>query len=198
MGVRAEGRGRGAAVHALSGDRVRLGVSACLLGERVRYDGGHKRDAFLVDVLGPHVEWVPVCPEVELGLGVPRPTLRLEGRPTAPRLVREATGEDLTVAMRRYAAARVRELARLGLDGYVFKRGSPSCGLFDVPVHGTDADSTAPAAPAHGRGLFAAALTAALPLLPVEEEGRLADVRLREQFMERVLAMARWRRLARA
>lgn len=151
-----------------------------------------------MDVLGPHVEWVPVCPEVELGLGVPRPTLRLEGRPTAPRLVREATGEDLTVAMRRYAAARVRELARLGLDGYVFKRGSPSCGLFDVPVHGTDAARTAPGAPAHGRGLFAAALTAALPLLPVEEEGRLADVRLREQFMERVLAMARWRRLARA
>ena len=168
--------------------RIRLGVSACLLGESVRYDGGHKRDAFLTDVLGPHVEWVPVCPEVELGLGVPRPTLRLMGRPAAPRLVQEASGEDLTARMRQYAEARVVELKRLALDGYVLKRASPSCGLFGVPVYREPG-----ARGAAGRGLFAAALVERLPIMPVEEEGRLADPALRERFIERVFAMARWR-----
>jgi len=168
--------------------RARLGVSACLLGERVRYDGGHKRDAFLTDVLGPHVEWVPVCPEVEIGLGVPRPTLRLEGNVETPRLVQEAGGEDLTLRMRDYAGQRVRELERLELDGYVLKRGSPSCGLFGVPVHPC---SGAPSA--DGRGLFAAALVERLSMLPVEEEGRLGDPALRERFMERVFARARRR-----
>src|SRR5262249_54074262 len=127
--------------------RIRLGVSACLLGESVRYDGGHKRDTFLTDVLDPHVEWVAVCPEVELGLGVPRPTLRLTGSPAAPRLVQDGSGKDLTAHMRQYAAARVRELERHALDGYILKRASPSCGLFRVPVyreHGTR----------DGRGLF--------------------------------------------
>jgi uncharacterized protein YbbK (DUF523 family) len=168
--------------------RVRLGVSACLLGERVRYDGGHKRDAFLADVLGPQVEWVSVCPEVEIGLGVPRPTLRLEGDTEAPRLVQEAGGEDLTARMRAYAARRVNELERLDLDGYVLKRGSPSCGLVGVPVHRRD-----DAPRADGRGLFAAALVERLPRLPIEEEGRLGDPDLRERFMERVFAMARRR-----
>jgi uncharacterized protein YbgA (DUF1722 family)/uncharacterized protein YbbK (DUF523 family) len=167
---------------------IRLGISACLLGESVRYDGGHKRDAFLTDVLGPHVEWIPVCPEVELGLGVPRPTLRLTGNPKAPRMVQEATGEDLTARMRAYADARVRELERLELDGYVLKRASPSCGLFRVRVY---RHTGAPSA--DGRGLFAAALVDRLPMLPVEEEGRLADPGLRESFIERVFAMARWR-----
>ena len=173
--------------------RVRLGVSACLLGERVRYDGGHKRDAFLTDVLGPHVEWVPVCPEVEIGLGVPRPTLRLEGRATAPRLVHEASGEDLTTRMRAYAETRVQELEGLELDGYVLKRASPSCGLFRVRVY---RDGGAPGA--DGRGLFAAALVERLPMLPVEEEGRLTDPNLRENFIERVFALARWRALVTA
>ena len=168
--------------------RIRLGVSACLLGEPVRYDGGHKRDTFLTDVLGAHVEWVPVCPEVEIGLGVPRPTLRLVGSPKAPRLVEESSGADLTARMRDHAEARASELARLELDGYVLKRASPSCGLFRVRVyreHGTPG--------ADGRGLFAAALVERMPMLPVEEEGRLADPGLRENFIERVFAMARWR-----
>jgi uncharacterized protein YbgA (DUF1722 family)/uncharacterized protein YbbK (DUF523 family) len=129
-----------------------------------------------------------VCPEVELGLGVPRDTIRLVGRADAPRLVQERTGEDLTERMGRYAAGRVRELAALELDGYVLKRASPSCGLWRVRVHrergGVSAD---------GRGLFASALVARLPLLPVEEEGRLNDPALRENFVERVFAMARWR-----
>jgi uncharacterized protein YbgA (DUF1722 family)/uncharacterized protein YbbK (DUF523 family) len=168
--------------------RIRLGVSACLLGAGVRYDGGHKRDAFLTDVLDPHVEWVAVCPEVEIGLGVPRPTLRLTGSPKAPRLVQEAGGQDLTARMHAYAGPRVSELERLELDGYVLKRASPSCGLFRVRVY------REPGAPgADGRGLFAAALVERMPMLPVEEEGRLTDPALRENFIERVFAMARWR-----
>jgi len=167
--------------------KIRLGVSSCLLGEEVRYDGGHKRDAFLTDVLGPFVEWVPVCPEVEIGLGVPRPPIRLVGDPTAPRLQVEKTGEDLTSRMRRWASGRLGELAALGLHGYVLKRGSPSCGLVRVRVYGEDGSPGRV-----GRGLFAAALTDALPLLPVEEEGRLTDAGIRESFIERVFAAARW------
>jgi uncharacterized protein YbgA (DUF1722 family)/uncharacterized protein YbbK (DUF523 family) len=169
-------------------DRIRLGVSSCLLGEEVRFDGGHKHDRFLTDVLGRHIEWVPVCPEVELGLGVPRDTLRLVGTPEAPRLLQEKTGEDLTVRMERYSRERVRELAALELDGFVLKRASPSCGLLRVRVY---RDNGVPAA--DGRGLFAEALVTALPALPVEEEGRLNDPALRENFIERVFVAARWR-----
>jgi uncharacterized protein YbgA (DUF1722 family)/uncharacterized protein YbbK (DUF523 family) len=174
-------------------DRIRLGVSACLLGEAVRFDGGHKRDRFLTDVLGRHVEWIPVCPEVELGLGVPRDTLRLVGAPDPPRLVRERTGEDLTARMQQYARERVRELAALELDGYVLKRASPSCGLLRVRVY---RHGGIPAA--DGRGLFAEALVTALPTLPVEEEGRLNDPALRENFIERVFVAARWRRFVKS
>jgi uncharacterized protein YbgA (DUF1722 family)/uncharacterized protein YbbK (DUF523 family) len=168
-------------------EKIRLGVSTCLLGEQVRHDGGHKRDAFLVDTLGPFVDWVPVCPEVELGLGVPRPPIRLVGEASAPRLVVERTGEDLTARMRRWADRRAAALAGLGLHGYVLKRGSPSCGLFRVRVHGQRGQPGGA-----GRGLFAAALTEVLPLLPVEEEGRLTDPGIRESFIERVFAAARW------
>jgi len=168
--------------------KIRLGVSACLLGREVRYDGGHKRDHFLTDTLGPFVEWVPVCPEVELGLGVPRHAIRLVGNAPAPRLVVEKTGEDLTARMQRYARARARELEVLELHGYVLKRGSPSCGLFRVRVY--DRDGTVRG---HGAGAYARALTDHFPLLPVEEEGRLGDPALRENFIERVFAMARWR-----
>ena len=170
---------------------LRLGISACLLGERVRYDGGHKRDAFLTDVLGPHVQWVPVCPEVELGLGIPRPAMRLERR-RGVRLVVEATGQDLTARMRAHAAWRVRGLSSLGLDGYVFKSKSPSCGLTRVPVY--DADD---AAEATGRGLFVEAMAAEMPLIPMEDERRLARPAVREHFVERLLASARWREFAR-
>ncbi len=169
-------------------EKVRLGISACLLGERVRYDGGHKRDAFLADTLGLFVEWVPVCPEVEIGLGVPRPTLRLVGAGSTPRLVVEKTGEDLTRRMRGWAEGRVAELERLGLDGYVLKRASPSCGLVRVRVYGEDGQPGRV-----GQGLYAETLTRRLPLLPVEEEGRLAEPVIRENFVERVFAAARWR-----
>ena len=167
---------------------VRLGVSACLLGERVRYDGGHKRDAFLTETLGPFVEWVPVCPEVEIGLGTPRDTIRLVGPDEPPRLVVERTGEDVSARMRRFATVKARELQTLGLDGYVFKRASPSCGLFRVRVY-----SEAGEPGRVGRGLYAAAVVDRMPALPVEEEGRLSDARIRESFVERIFAAARWR-----
>jgi uncharacterized protein YbgA (DUF1722 family)/uncharacterized protein YbbK (DUF523 family) len=169
-------------------EKIRLGISACLLGERVRYDGGHKRDAFLADTLGPFVEWVPVCPEVEIGLGVPRPSLRLVGEGKKPRLIVEKSGEDLSARMRRYASARTSELTELGLDGYVLKRASPSCGLFRVRVYGEDGQPGRV-----GRGLYADALVRRFPDLPVEEEGRLTDPAFRENFIERVFAAARWR-----
>jgi len=172
----------------IEGEKLRLGVSSCLLGERVRYDGGHKRDTFLTETLGPFVEWIPVCPEMEIGLGVPRPTLRLVGEAGAPRLVMAGSGRDLTALMRRFAQAKTTELERLSLDGYVLKRASPSCGLWDVRV---DRDGARPGG--LGRGLFADALVQRLPALPVEEEGRLADRAIRENFIERVFAARRWR-----
>jgi uncharacterized protein YbbK (DUF523 family) len=167
---------------------LRLGISACLLGHEVRHDGGHKRDSFLADTLGRFVEWVPVCPEVELGLGVPREPIRLEGDPAAPRLVAANSRRDLTRAMTRLARMRAEQLARLDLVGYVLKADSPSCGLERVRVH---RDGGRPLR--RGTGLFARALVERLPLLPIEEEGRLRNAALRESFVARVLAYARWK-----
>ena len=163
-------------------------MSSCLLGSEVRYDGQHKRSAFLVDVLGAFVEWVPVCPEVELGLGVPREPIRLVGSSSAPRLVAERSGTDHTEAMQRFARTRVRELERLDLAGYVTKKASPSCGLERVRVHGAKGGPPR----RDGVGLFARALREAMPLLPIEEEGRLEDPALRESFIESIFAYARW------
>ena len=167
---------------------VRIGISSCLLGQNVRWDGGHKRDAYLVGTLGPFVEWVAVCPEVEMGLGVPRDTLRLERRDGGLRLIMTATGTDHTDAMRAWASRRLRAIEKADLSGYVLKKGSPSCGMERVRVYsasGTPAKT--------GRGTFAEALIESFPLLPVEEEGRLADLRLRESFVERVFAYRRLR-----
>jgi len=172
--------------------RLRLGISSCLLGEEVRYNGGHKRDGFLVQTLGRYVEWVPVCPEVEIGLGVPRESLRLVGDPDRPRLVAPASGSDHTERMERWAETRLEELARLDLHGYVLKRASPSCGLFRVKVY-NDKGIPQPT----GRGVFARLLAERLPLLPLEEEGRLNDPGLRENFIERLFAHERWMRLLR-
>jgi uncharacterized protein YbbK (DUF523 family)/uncharacterized protein YbgA (DUF1722 family) len=171
--------------------RPRLGVSACLLGRKVRWDGEHRRDPLVVDVLGPYVEWVPICPEEELGLGVPREPIRLVGLSAAPRLLAERSGRDLTEAMRRYAGARVAALERQDLWGYVTKKDSPSCGLARVRVH------PARGGPPRrdGVGAFAAVLLARMPLLPIEEEGRLHDPAVRESFVERIFAYARWKAL---
>jgi uncharacterized protein YbgA (DUF1722 family)/uncharacterized protein YbbK (DUF523 family) len=164
---------------------IRLGVSACLLGQNVRYDGGHKKDDFLTGLLAKFVEFVPVCPEVELGLGTPRETIRLQRDGELVRLVAPKSGKDHTESMRRLAERRVRELARLDLCGYVLKKDSPSCGMERVRVWGGRTPSR------DGRGAFAAVLLARLPLLPVEEEGRLHDLALRENFVERVFGYRR-------
>ena len=171
-------------------ETIRIGVSACLLGREVRYDGGHKRDAFLVETFGRYVEWVPVCPEVELGLGTPRPTLRLERHDGDVRLMMPKTGDDHTDAMRGYADKRVAALVEDDLCGYILKKDSPSCGMERVKVYGTN---TIPSK--SGRGLFAEALMQRFPNLPVEEEGRLNDPPLRENFVERVFAYRRLRSL---
>ncbi len=169
---------------------MRVGISSCLLGNEVRFDGGHKHDAYITATLGRFFEWVPVCPEVEMGLSTPRETLRLIGDAAAPRLVFAKTGADQTDAMQAWAAKRLKALADLELCGYILKSKSPSCGMERVRVYGA---SGMPAK--HGVGIFARALLAAFPLLPVEEEGRLHDLALRENFVERVFAYRRWRDL---
>ncbi|MDE3242637.1 MAG: DUF523 and DUF1722 domain-containing protein [Nitrospirota bacterium] len=167
---------------------IRIGISRCLLGEKVRYDGGHKRDSFLADTLGRHVEWVPVCPEVEAGLGTPREAMRLVGQPEAPRLLTVTSGLDHTHMMERFSHHRVRELKTLDLSGYVFKQGSPSCGVERVRIYHEQGMPTR-----NGVGLFARIFQERFPLVPVEEEGRLADPSLRDNFLERVFSYARWR-----
>ena len=164
----------------------RLGISACLLGQEVRYDGGHKRDAFLTDELGKYVEWVPVCPEVEIGMGTPREPLRLVRADGITRMLTTSTGIDYTDRMNEWATARVELLACEDLDGYVLKSKSPSCGVWNVKVAGVDGSTAM-----NGRGLFATVLLERFPLLPVEEEGRLADPAVRADFMERVIAYKR-------
>src|SRR4051812_3212473 len=168
-------------------ERPRIGVSACLLGEPVRYDAGHKRDSFLVDVFGSHVEWVPVCPEVEAGFGTPRETMHLVRSGRAIRLQTTKSARDVTDQLTDYSAKRVEELAGADLSGYVLKKDSPSCGMERVRVYGKEGSPPE----RNGRGLFADALIAQMPNLPIEEEGRLSDARLRENFIERVFAYHR-------
>jgi uncharacterized protein YbbK (DUF523 family)/uncharacterized protein YbgA (DUF1722 family) len=167
---------------------ILIGVSACLLGEQVRYDGGHKRNAFLLEQLASYVRFVPVCPEVAIGLAVPREAIRLVRRGEEVRLLGSA-GVDHTDAMRRWATTVIGELRERGLSGFVLKKGSPSCGLERVRVW--DEGLQRPARP--GRGVFAQALVEAMPGLAIEEEGRLRDPFLREHFVDRVFGHARVR-----
>lgn len=169
----------------------RIGVSSCLLGEKVRYDGGHKRDDFITDTLAPFVEFVPVCPEVEVGMGTPREPVRLVALADRVHMLGVNSGTDHTASMERYAARRAAALSREELSGYILKSDSPSCGMEHVRLHppgGGVPDKT-------GTGLFAAALRQRMPLLPVEEEGRLRDPWLRENFIERLFAYRRVRAL---
>jgi uncharacterized protein YbbK (DUF523 family) len=174
----------------LSHDRPRLGISACLLGDEVRYDGGHKRNAFLVDVLGARVEWVRVCPEVEVGMGTPRETLHLVRQSGGIRMVTTRTGLDYTDAMEAWASRRVDALAGERLSGYILKKDSPSCGLERVALFDPEGHPVG-----EGRGLFAQELVTKFPDLPVEDEGRLAHPHIRDEFIERVFAY--WRSLLR-
>jgi len=170
------------------GPKIKLGVSSCLLGAKVRYDGGHKWDRFLTDTLGQYMDFVPVCPEAECGLGVPREAMRLVGDPAAPRLLTIKSRQDYTERMVKWAKNRLEELAKENLSGFIFKSRSPSSGMARVKVY------DAQGAPAkRGTGIFAALFMARFPLLPVEDEGRLHDPQIRENFVERVFTLHRWR-----
>ncbi|UCF87986.1 MAG: DUF523 and DUF1722 domain-containing protein [bacterium] len=171
---------------------VRIGISSCLLGEQVRYDGGHKLDRFLVDTLGRYVDYVPVCPEVECGLGIPRESMHLEGDPENPRLVTTRTGVDLTDRMKRWASNRVKELESEDLSGFIFKSRSPSSGMERINVFNEKGQPVK-----RGVGIFARAFMDHFPNVPVEEDGRLNDPGLRENFIEAIFTLGRWRDLCR-
>ena len=170
------------------GKMIRMGVSSCLLGNQVRFDGGHKHDRYITGTLGNYFEFVPVCPEVECGLSIPRESMRLIGNPQSPRLVTGKSGVDLTEQMNEWAGNRVSELAKENLCGFIFKSKSPSSGMERVKVY--DANNVPSAI---GVGLFARIFKERFPLLPVEEEGRLHDMILRENFIESVFVYQRWR-----
>ncbi len=167
---------------------IRVGVSSCLLGNPVRYDGGHKHDRYITDTLADYFHFIPVCPEVECGLPVPRETMRLVGKPESPRLVTSRSGIDHTEKMLAFCNQKVRLLENEDLCAFIFKKDSPSSGLYRVKVYGDSGQ-----AQKNGRGFFAAALVNHFPLLPVEEEGRLHDPVLRENFIERVFCYNRWK-----
>jgi uncharacterized protein YbgA (DUF1722 family)/uncharacterized protein YbbK (DUF523 family) len=171
-------------------EKIKIGISSCLLGNAVRYDGGHKLDRFLRDTLGQYVDYVPVCPEAECGMGIPRESMRLEGKTGAPRLVTHRTREDKTEMMLLWAKKRVAELEAENLCGFIFKSDSPSSGMERVKVYD---DKGMPAKT--GVGIFARIFMEHFPLLPVEEEGRLHDTGLRENFIERIFTLKRWREI---
>ncbi len=151
--------------------RPRVGISQCLLGDPVRHDGGHKYNQVIAVELGSHFEWIPVCPEVECGLGTPRETLRLLGTPTNLKLVTSETNRDVTAKMLKFADSRMHDLQTIGIHGFVLKARSPSCGLGD-----------------NEKGVFASVVTTYCPLLPVEDETRLQQRDVRIQFIARVIA----------
>ena len=172
----------------MSREKIKIGISSCLLGEKVRYDGGHRLDHYLRETLGQYVEWVPVCPEVEFGLPVPREAMHLVGTAEGPRLVTTRTGLDHTDGMKRWAARRLDQLAKEDLCGFIFKSRSPSSGMRGVKVYNSRG------IPARtGVGIFAGAFMARFPLMPVEDDDRLQDPALRENFIERVFVFMRWK-----
>ena len=172
-------------------EKILIGISSCLLGENVRYNGGHKLDRYLRDTLGQYVEYVPVCPEAECGLGIPREAMHLEGDPSAPRLVTSNTGRDLTERMVRYSENRVRELEKVALCGFIFKSNSPSSGMERVKIY--DLNHVPHKT---GTGIFARIFMKHFPLLPVEDEGRLHDPKIRENFITRIFVFKRFREMA--
>lgn len=174
---------------ARASSKPRLGVSSCLLGQEVRFDGAHKRDRFLERILGDYVEWVSVCPEVDVGMGIPREAVRLVRVDGGIQMLGTRSRSNWTESMASYSREKAAELAHHDLSGYILKSNSPSCGAFRVKIY-PDGDG---APSKEGRGLFADALMEAHPHLPVEEEGRLNDPGLRENFILRVYCYQRWR-----
>ncbi|MBW1679899.1 MAG: DUF523 and DUF1722 domain-containing protein [Deltaproteobacteria bacterium] len=171
-------------------DSIRIGISACLLGHEVRYDGGLKRDPYIIHTLGRYLHFVPLCPEVECGMGVPREPVRLVGDPEAPRMKGVKSGRDHTAAMRAWARKRVRELAAQNLWGFIFKSNSPSCGIARVKVYRGKGPPMK-----RGVGLFARAFQEHFPLLPVVDESGIHDPGLRENLIEALFTMKNWRDL---
>lgn len=172
-------------------NKFRIGISQCLLGDAVRYDGGHKHAVFLTERLAPFVEWVPVCPEVEAGLGIPREAMRLTGNPLSPKLLTIHTKVDLTATIATFSQRRVQDLRTCHLDGYIFKSNSPSCGMHRVKVYSEKGPPVR-----KGKGLFSAAFQRAFPLLPIEDEGRLHNRLIWENFIEQLFGYRRWKALA--
>jgi uncharacterized protein YbgA (DUF1722 family)/uncharacterized protein YbbK (DUF523 family) len=170
-------------------EKIKLGISTCMLGGNVRYDGGHKLDHYLKDTLGKHVDWVPVCPEVEYGLPIPREAMRLVGTPDSPRLLTIRSRKDHTEGMNQWAKKRLKELEGEDLCGFIFKSKSPSSGYRGVKVY---SESGMPSQ--KGTGIFAGAFLKHFPLIPVEDDGRLHDPQLRENFIERVFVFKRWKK----
>jgi uncharacterized protein YbgA (DUF1722 family)/uncharacterized protein YbbK (DUF523 family) len=171
-------------------EEVKIGISTCLLGESVRYDGGHQLDRFLRDTLGQYVEYVPVCPEVECGMPIPRESMHLEGDSSAPRLVTSRSKRDVTEQMLSWAQSRMAELELEKLCGFIFKSNSPSSGMERVKVFDRNGMPRK-----IGVGVFAGLFMKHFPLLPVEEDGRLHDPVLRENFIERIFVFKRWREM---
>lgn len=171
----------------MSEHKIPVGISACLLGDEVRFDGGHKRDRFVTDVLSDYFRWVKVCPEVGAGLGVPRETFRLDRTDNGVRFVGNRTETDATAVVSEYAREHVERLAPMRLRGFILKKDSPSCGMERVRVYDRNGSPSRV-----GVGIFARHLMERYPHLPVEEEGRLNDPRIRENFITRVFAFDRW------
>jgi uncharacterized protein YbgA (DUF1722 family)/uncharacterized protein YbbK (DUF523 family) len=171
-------------------EKIRLGISSCLLGENVRYDGWNRHDRFLTDTLGQYVEYIPVCPEVGCGLPAPREAMRLEGDSDSPRLMTIRTRQDMTDRMQAWSRKRVKELEKDGLCGYIFKNDSPSCGTERVKVYNEKGIPVK-----KGVGMFARAFMKHFPLLPVEDDGRLNDPILRENFIQRIFVFKKWREM---
>jgi len=168
---------------------IKVGVSACLLGERVRYDGDHKHDRYITETLGKLFTFVAVCPEVESGMSTPREAMRLEGDPAAPRLMTHRTRIDKTEQMLAYCKKKVRMLEKEGVYGFIFKENSPSSGLYQVKVYNEMTGIFTKS----GSGLFASAVARYFPQLPLEEDGRLNDPAIREDFIERVFSYRHWK-----
>ena len=169
-------------------EKIKLGISSCLLGNAVRWNAGHKLDKYLANTLGQFVDFVPVCPEVEAGFGVPRESMRLVGEPENPRLITFKTKTDHTDQMQRWAKKRVKELEEEDLCGFIFKSDSPSSGMIRVKVY---SEKGMPVK--KGVGMFARAYMDHFPGIPVEDDGRLNNPAIRENFIERVFTFKRWR-----
>jgi uncharacterized protein YbgA (DUF1722 family)/uncharacterized protein YbbK (DUF523 family) len=168
--------------------QIKLGVSSCLLGNPVRYDGGHKHDRYITDILGKFVDFVPVCPEFEAGFGIPREAMRLVGDLENQSLVTQKTKIDQTQKMEKWISTKIPKLENEDLDGFIFKSDSPSSGMERVKIYDDKGNSRK-----SGSGLFARAFMKHFPLIPVEEEGRLHDIVLRENFIVRIFAFSRWK-----